>query len=134
MEPDSLPPEVYLEILSGDRGGEMFPIIRKTVTIGRDSQCDLHLPDPYISRKHCQIVFRGDHFTVVDLGSLNKTRVKEKEYIQKNLKDGYILTIGKTQLRFVWANSKAWLVEHGIDEEKLAANRDAAAPEEENDE
>jgi pSer/pThr/pTyr-binding forkhead associated (FHA) protein len=90
------------------------------VTIGRDSQCDLHLPDPYISRKHCQIVFRGDHFTVVDLGSLNKTRVKEKEYIQKNLKDGYLLNIGKTQLRFVWADAKAWLAEHGIDEEKLA--------------
>ena len=116
MEPDSLPPEVYLEILSGDREGEIFPITRKTVTIGRDPQCDLHLPDPYISRKHCQVVFRGDHFTVVDLGSLNKTRVKEKEYIQKNMKDGYVLTIGKTQLRFVWANAKSWLAEHGIDE------------------
>ena len=116
MEPDSLPPEVYLEILSGDREGEMFPITRKTVTLGRDPQCDLHLPDPYISRKHCQVVFRGDHFTVVDLGSLNKTRVKEKEYIQKNMKDGYVLTIGKTQLRFVWANAKTWLAEHGIDE------------------
>jgi len=116
MEPDSLPPEVYLEILSGDREGEIFPITRKTVTLGRDSQCDLHLPDPYISRKHCQVVFRGDHFTAVDLGSLNKTRVKEKEYIQKNLKDGYVLTIGKTQLRFVWANAKAWLAERGIDE------------------
>lgn len=116
MEPDSLPPEVYLEILSGDREGEMFPITRKTVTLGRDPQCDLHLPDPYISRKHCQVVFRGDHFTVVDLGSLNKTRVKEKEYIQKNMKDGYVLTIGKTQLRFVWTNAKSWLAEHGIDE------------------
>jgi len=116
MEPDSLPPEVYLEILSGDREGEMFPITRKTVTLGRDPQCDLHLPDPYISRKHCQVVFRGDHFTAVDLGSLNKTRVKEKEYIQKNMKDGYVLTIGKTQLRFVWANAKSWLAEHGIDE------------------
>ena len=116
MEPDSLPPEVYLEILSGDREGEMFPITRKTVTLGRDPQCDLHLPDPYISRKHCQVVFRGDHFTAVDLGSLNKTRVKKKEYIQKNLKDGYVLTIGKTQLRFVWANAKTWLAEHGIDE------------------
>ena len=116
MEPDSLPPEVYLEILSGDREGEMFPITHKTVTLGRDPQCDLHLPDPYISRKHCQVVFRGDHFTVVDLGSLNKTRVKEKEYIQKNMKDGYVLTIGKTQLRFVWANAKSWLAEHGIDE------------------
>jgi pSer/pThr/pTyr-binding forkhead associated (FHA) protein len=120
MEADTLPSEVYLEILSGDREGEMFPITHKTVTIGRDPQCDLHLPDPYISRKHCQIVFRGDHFTVVDLGSLNKTRVKEKEYIQKNLKDGYLLNIGKTQLRFVWADAKAWLAEHGIDEEKLA--------------
>ena len=116
MEPDSLPPEVYLEILSGDREGEMFPITHKTVTLGRDPQCDLHLPDPYISRKHCQVVFRGDHFTVVDLGSLNKTRVKEKEYIQKNMKDGYVLTIGKTQLRFVWTNAKSWLAEHGIDE------------------
>lgn len=116
MEPDSLPPEVYLEILSGDREGEMFPITHKTVTLGRDPQCDLHLPDPYISRKHCQVVFRGDHFTAVDLGSLNKTRVKEKEYIQKNMKDGYVLTIGKTQLRFVWTNAKSWLAEHGIDE------------------
>jgi pSer/pThr/pTyr-binding forkhead associated (FHA) protein len=130
MEPDNLPPEVYLEILSGDREGEIFPITRKTVTIGRDPQCDLHLPDPYISRKHCQVVFRGDHFTVVDLGSLNKTRVKEKEYIQKNLKHGYLLNVGKTQLRFLWADAKAWLADHGIDE----ADSDTPAPEEESDE
>jgi pSer/pThr/pTyr-binding forkhead associated (FHA) protein len=130
MEPDNVPPEVYLEILSGDREGEMFPITRKTVTIGRDTQCDLHIPDPYISRKHCQVVFRGDHFTVVDLGSLNKTRVKAKEYIQKNLKHGYVLTVGKTQLRFFWADAKAWLAEHGIAE----ADSDTPAPEEESDE
>ncbi len=130
MEPDNLPPEVYLEILSGDREGEIFPITRKTVTIGRDPQCDLHLPDPYISRKHCQVVFRGDHFTVVDLGSLNKTRVKEKEYIQKNLKHGYLLNVGKTQLRFLWADAKAWLADQGIDE----ADSDTPAPEEESDE
>jgi len=117
MEPNSLPPEVYLEILNGDREGEIFPITRKTVTIGRDPQCDLHLADPYVSRKHCQIVFRGDHFTMMDLGSLNKTRVKEKDYIQKNLKDGYVINAGKTQLCFRWPDAKAWLAEHGIEEE-----------------
>ncbi len=117
MEPNSLPPEVYLEILNGDREGEIFAITRKTVTIGRDPQCDLHLADPYVSRKHCQIVFRGDHFTMMDLGSLNKTRVKEKDYIQKNLKDGYMITAGKTQLCFRWPDAKAWLAEHGIEEE-----------------
>ena len=118
MEQYSLPPEVFLEILNGDREGEIFPIAAKTVTIGRDSHCDLHLADPYVSRKHCQIVFRGDHFTMMDLGSLNKTRVKEKEYIQKNLKDGYLITAGKTRLRFHGPNAKAWLTEQGIEEQE----------------
>ena len=123
MESDMLPPEVFLEILSGDRAGEMFPITHKTVNIGRDPQCALHLDNPYVSRKHCQIVFRGDHFTMMDLGSLNKTRVKEKEYIQKNLKDGYMITAGKIQLRFRWSNAKAWLAEHGIEEEQEATDK-----------
>ena len=117
MDQNSFPPQVFLEILSGDRKWEIFPITGKTVTIGRDPQCDLHLADPYISRKHCQIVFRGDHFTMMDLGSLNKTRVKEKEYIQKNLKDGYLISAGKTELRFRWPDARAWLAEHGIEEE-----------------
>jgi pSer/pThr/pTyr-binding forkhead associated (FHA) protein len=117
MEPDNLPPDVFLEILSGEREGETFPISRKTVTIGRDPQCDLHLTDPYVSRKHCQIVFRGDHFTMMDLGSLNKTQVKDKQYIQKNLKDGYLITAGKTQLRFRWPDAKTWLAEQGLEED-----------------
>ena len=118
MEENNFPPQVFLEILSGDREGEIFPISGKTVTIGRDPQCDLHLPDPYVSRKHCQIVFRGDHFTMMDLGSLNKTRVKEKEYIQKNLKDGYVVKLGTTELRFRGPDAKAWLAEQGIEEQE----------------
>jgi pSer/pThr/pTyr-binding forkhead associated (FHA) protein len=120
MDQNSFPPRVFLEFLSGDREGEIFPITGKTVTIGRDPQCDLHLVDPYVSRKHCQIVFRGDHFTMMDLGSLNKTRVKEKDYIQKNLKDGYVMTLGKTELRFSWPDAKTWLAEQGIEEQEEA--------------
>jgi pSer/pThr/pTyr-binding forkhead associated (FHA) protein len=105
------PPGVYVEVLSGEREGLLFPVTAKTVTIGRDPHCDLHLPDPYVSRKHCQIVFRGDHFTVVDLGSLNKTRVKDSEYLQKNLKHGYELSLGKTRLRFLWEDANRWVRE-----------------------
>jgi pSer/pThr/pTyr-binding forkhead associated (FHA) protein len=113
MEPiDSpFPPDVYVEILDGERGGELFPITDKTVTIGREPGCDLVLQDPFVSRKHCQIVFRGDHFTVLDLGSLNKTKVKDNVYIQKNLKHDNILTLGKTRLRFVWENANQWIRE-----------------------
>ncbi len=113
MEQSDLPfpPDVFLEVLDGDREGLIFPITDKTVTIGRAPECDLVLPDPYVSRKHCQIVFRGDHFTVLDLGSLNKTKVKNNPYIQKNLKHDYILSLGKTRLRFVWEKANDWVRE-----------------------
>ena len=105
------PPNVFLEVLDGAREGLMFPITEKTVTIGREPGCDLVLQDPYVSRKHCQIVFRGDHFTVLDLGSLNKTKVKNNTYIQKNLKHDNILSLGKTRLRFVWEKANEWVRE-----------------------
>jgi pSer/pThr/pTyr-binding forkhead associated (FHA) protein len=113
MEPIDLPfpPDVFLEVLDGAREGLLFPITDKTVTIGREPGCDLVLQDPYVSRKHCQIVFRGDHFTVLDLGSLNKTKVKNNPYIQKNLKHDYILSLGKTRLRFVWEKANEWVRE-----------------------
>jgi pSer/pThr/pTyr-binding forkhead associated (FHA) protein len=131
MEPESeveLPQDVYLEVTR--KSGEVFrfPVTKKTVTIGRDPNCDLHLEDQYVSRKHCQIVFRGDHFTVIDLGSLNKTVVKGKEYIQKNLMTGNLLHLGETQLRFVWDNYLQWRREHGITEEPLEEQSEDEQP------
>lgn len=124
------PPDVFLEVLDGERRDLLFLIADKTVTIGRAPGCDLVLPDPYISRKHCQIVFRGDHFTVVDLGSLNKTKVKNNTYIQKNLKHDNILTLGKTRLRFVWEKANQWVREQ---EEAGLLNRGTATDESESD-
>ncbi len=77
-------------------------MLGKTVTVGRGPTCDIRLDDAYVSAKHCQVVFRRDHFTAIDLGSLNGTRVNDQAYIQKNLRDGDILRLGKTELRFLW--------------------------------
>jgi pSer/pThr/pTyr-binding forkhead associated (FHA) protein len=125
-----LPPNVYLEVTR--KNGEVFtfPITKKTVTIGRDPGCDLHLDDEYVSRKHCQIVFRGDHFTVMDLGSLNKTVVKGKEYIQKNLMTGNLINLGATRLKFVWEDYLQWRREHGFTEEPSEDDQPAQEPEE----
>jgi len=131
MEPDiELPPDVYLEVTKKNGETFRFPITKKTVTIGRDPNCDLRLEDQYVSRKHCQIVFRGDHFTVMDLGSLNKTVVKGKEYIQKNLMTGGLINLGETRLRFVWTDYLAWRREHGVAEEP----GDTSEPEQETEE
>jgi pSer/pThr/pTyr-binding forkhead associated (FHA) protein len=97
-----IPPKVRLVAESGENEGESFNLTRKTMTIGRADVCDIQLSDRYVSNKHCQIVFRKDHFTAIDLNSLNKTKVNDQVYIQKNLKNGDVLTLGKTRLRFVW--------------------------------
>lgn len=120
MEPEErpLPPEVFVEVTSGENAGLRFRIEAKTVTVGRGPHCDLRLSDPYVSNKHCQIVFRGDHFTLVDLGSLNKTRVKGKTYLQKNLSHGALIEMGKTRLRFEWEGAAAWRREQALPEEE----------------
>ncbi len=118
MEPEfDLPTDAYLDVTKKDGTTVRFPITKKTVTIGRDPGCDLRLDDPYVSRKHCQVVFRGDHFTVMDLGSLNKTVVKGKQFIQKNLMPGNVLDLGETKLVFGWDTHIEWRREHGVVEE-----------------
>jgi pSer/pThr/pTyr-binding forkhead associated (FHA) protein len=131
MEADpDLPPDVYLEVTKKDGEVFTFPITKKTVTIGRDPSCDLQLTDEYVSRKHCQIVFRGDHFTAIDLGSLNKTVVKEKEYIQKNLMTGTLLKLGETRLRFVWNNYPQWRQEHAETKDQSGGGQAGQGPKE----
>jgi pSer/pThr/pTyr-binding forkhead associated (FHA) protein len=132
VEPEAeLPPDASLEITRKEGQVSRFPITKKTVTIGRDPECDLRLDDPFVSRKHCQIVFRGDHFTVIDLGSLNKTVVKGKQYIQRNLEPGTELMLGETRLRFEWRNHLEWRREHAAVDRVppgAAPGPDGAAP------
>jgi len=109
-----LPLDAFLEVMKKDGETFRFPITKKTVTIGRDPACDLYLDDPYVSRKHCQVVFRGEHFTVIDLQSLNKTVVKGKQYIQKNLMPGNVIDLGATKLLFQWPTHLEWRRAHGI--------------------
>jgi len=122
-----LPPDVRLVVESGEDQGQSFELTGKTMTIGRAPVCDIRLGDGYVSNKHCQIVFRRDHFTVIDLNSLNKTRVNDQVYIQKNLKNGDVLTLGKTKMRFDWEEQEESTV--NPEEDILGAETDEAAAE-----
>jgi pSer/pThr/pTyr-binding forkhead associated (FHA) protein len=97
-----IPRGVSLEVIEGVDKGTRFSIENKTITIGRADASDLKLTDEYVSNKHCQIVFRDDHFTVIDLQSLNKTKVNDNSFQQRNLDDGDVLSLGKTKIRFFW--------------------------------
>ncbi len=97
-----IPDNVSLKVIKGADEGKEFKIENKTIALGRSSSCDFVLTDKFTSNKHCQIVFRNDHFTVIDLGSLNKTKVNDKVYVQKNLRNNDVISIGKSQISFCW--------------------------------
>jgi len=62
-------------LVVNDRGVFLATLPRAAeVTVGRSSECDLPLGDRNLSRRHAALRF-GAHFEVVDLGSLNGTRV-----------------------------------------------------------
>jgi class 3 adenylate cyclase len=46
----------------------------RTITIGRDPQCDVVIPVPTVSRQHLQLQHRGGHWMATDLGSTVGTR------------------------------------------------------------
>ncbi len=104
---DLIPDSVVLKVIDGAEAGTELKITNKTITIGRDETCELILSDPHVSLKQCQVVFRGGHFTVIDLGSLNKTRVNNQIFTQKNLTNDDIIAVGKTKLLFSWDQETA---------------------------
>ncbi len=120
------PKNVSLEVVKGENTGQTYAITNKTMTIGRASVCDIKLADKYISNKHCQVVFRSGHFTVIDLGSLNKTKVNGAMYVQKNLRNGDIIRVGKSELKFIWEAMDESMVS---DAEDILIPQDDAVPE-----
>ena len=60
---------------------------------------DIVLADDAVSRAHAMVFFDGSGVGVVDLASTNGTRINGTIVNSGMLKDGDVLTLGKTQMR-----------------------------------
>jgi hypothetical protein len=80
--------------------GRRIGIGAEIVTIGRLPECAIALADPNASRRHAQLRREGDSVILVDLGSLNGTRVNGIPIREQRLAAGDHVTIGTTTLRF----------------------------------
>ena len=80
--------------------GELFALGDDVTTVGRGGGVDIALEDPSVSRLHAEIVRRGDHFYVSDLGlSINGTRVNGRPIGRRVLADGDVLSFGVARTR-----------------------------------
>jgi putative nucleotidyltransferase with HDIG domain len=68
------------------------------VTVGRVPQCDIHLDDQAVSRRHCTFEARGPELLVTDLGSANGTYVNERLVSDARVRPGDLIRVGSTLL------------------------------------
>ena len=79
------------------KGGatKAFPLTGDVTVIGRRHDCDLRVPLPTVSRRHCQLTLDGDAIELRDLGSTGGTFVNgERVEAEMTVKAGDYLRIG----------------------------------------
>jgi pSer/pThr/pTyr-binding forkhead associated (FHA) protein len=76
------------------------PVKGTRLTIGRQSDCDIVLPDRTISHHHARITVIRDDCFLEDLDSTNGTYVNQYAVQQHYLEDGDNIALGKYKLVF----------------------------------
>ena len=83
--------------------GEVYPLAKTRVVLGRAEECDVVAPDSRASRRHAMVRLVGELHEIVDLDSTNGTWVNDQE-VEVNrarvLQDGDDVKIGETHLRY----------------------------------
>lgn len=104
----------------GPLKGQRWPVSR-TLVIGRDTSCDVNIPDRQVSRFHVRISPTAEGVTLEDLGSKNGTIHNGSELTAPILlQDGDLLGIALAQ-QFLFLTSDATmpLVDGGIRSARL---------------
>jgi transcriptional regulator with GAF, ATPase, and Fis domain len=89
-----------LRIIDGVEKGRVFEIEGERVTLGREPENAICLPDVKASRVHCEICRREGRWHLKDLASSNGTWSEDGRIESLPLADGATFRIGRTWLRF----------------------------------
>jgi pSer/pThr/pTyr-binding forkhead associated (FHA) protein len=89
-----------LVAVNGPCAGQRWEVSGALMTIGRDQDCAVHLPDASVSRRHAQIVRQASGYFVADLESSNGTLLNGALLTAPTrLRAGDVLGVGEIELR-----------------------------------
>ncbi|GEM_PF-6985136 len=79
-----------------------LPPAGKSLYIGRDSHCEIHIDSKDVSRKHSQVIMYERSALVFDCYSTNGTYVNGEKVAKRMLHPGDIVTFGDTRFMFCY--------------------------------
>ena len=85
--------------IDGALAGQRVAIPPTGLTIGRETDNMLIIPDPSVSRHHARIVFENGALVVYDLNSTNGVYVNEQRISKQSLRAGDIVRFGTARFR-----------------------------------
>jgi transcriptional regulator with GAF, ATPase, and Fis domain len=89
-------------VIQENQDRRVLRLVREVTTVGRAPTNHVPLVDIRASRKHCRIEREDeDRWLLIDLGSQNGTFVNGSLVDRRELRDGDVITIGATRLRFL---------------------------------
>ena len=80
-------------------GGDVIPLIRDQMSMGRRESCDICLEFPNVSGLHCELSFKQGYWFIQDLGSTNGIKVNGTRVQKRALSPGDTITIAKRTFR-----------------------------------
>ena len=97
--------EACLVIVLGKPLGKRFALNRKTVVIGRGSECEIPMLDSSLSRAHAELLKKeGGRFYLSDLNSTNGTYLNDQKLTPGKaieVKNGDLLKMGNIIFKFI---------------------------------
>lgn len=88
-------------LLVRDQQGERERLLVGTMTVGRDTRCDISDSDPLLSRRHAEFVCRPDSLVVRDLNSRNGVVVNGVKVQEAVLRPGDVVKIARLVMTYL---------------------------------
>jgi chromosome segregation ATPase len=87
-------------LIRADGDTEVVHVLGRKTTVGRTPDNDLQIDAKFISRNHAVILAGPNNTIIEDLNSTNGVAVNGKRISRHSLRDGDMVSIGKTSFRF----------------------------------
>lgn len=106
-----------LVFVAGKMRGKEFSLEEGDNVIGRDDECDIHIPIDGVSKNHASITVTGEVAYLKDLNSSNGTFLNGKMVKNRTIQNGDKVALPDTIIQVVWVEEKKILIKKAAAED-----------------